>query len=355
MHEEPVKLTEKEYELALFLFRNRGRVLSRQHLLTTVWGTTADLNTRTVDSPREPSQEEAPAARLRALEAHLDLPARLPSRGAREPPVSTRRTDAPAGGGPHGITVGWLSGFLCLLVLASVALVWLDATRRVDNLIHDGWVRLHSGAPPEDVVIAAIDPESLEALGRWPWPRETQARLIEGIAAAGARGAVIDILYVEPGATDAADNAPGPGRRRAAGVDHAGADRARGGRGRRRTSAAARVEPHGHRPGAHRAADRRRRHRAPRAPEGGVRPRPLADAVARRARRVRARRGGAGAPAARAARRADHRALPLGARSRGDGAVRRPRAARSRASRRRTSCAASWRPGASRGASCSSA
>ena len=50
MHDEPVKLTEKEYELALFLFRNRGRVLSRQHLLTSVWGTSADLNTRTVDT-----------------------------------------------------------------------------------------------------------------------------------------------------------------------------------------------------------------------------------------------------------------------------------------------------------------
>ncbi len=48
--DETVRLTEKEYDLALFMFRNRGRVLSRQHLLTTVWGTSADLNTRTVDT-----------------------------------------------------------------------------------------------------------------------------------------------------------------------------------------------------------------------------------------------------------------------------------------------------------------
>ena len=50
LNDEPVRLTEKEYELAVFLFRNRGRVLSRQHLLTSVWGTSADLNTRTVDT-----------------------------------------------------------------------------------------------------------------------------------------------------------------------------------------------------------------------------------------------------------------------------------------------------------------
>lgn len=50
LNDEPIKLTEKEYELALFMFRNRGRVLSRQHLLTSVWGTSAELNTRTVDT-----------------------------------------------------------------------------------------------------------------------------------------------------------------------------------------------------------------------------------------------------------------------------------------------------------------
>ncbi|HBR99111.1 MAG TPA: DNA-binding response regulator [Gammaproteobacteria bacterium] len=47
---EIVRLTEKEYDLAVFMFRNRGRVLSRQHLLTAVWGTSAELNTRTVDT-----------------------------------------------------------------------------------------------------------------------------------------------------------------------------------------------------------------------------------------------------------------------------------------------------------------
>jgi len=47
---ESVHTTDKEYDMALFLFRNRGRVLSRHHLLTSVWGTAAELNTRTVDT-----------------------------------------------------------------------------------------------------------------------------------------------------------------------------------------------------------------------------------------------------------------------------------------------------------------
>lgn len=47
---QPVQLTSKEYELAEFLFRNTGRLLSRGHILESVWGQRADLNTRTVDT-----------------------------------------------------------------------------------------------------------------------------------------------------------------------------------------------------------------------------------------------------------------------------------------------------------------
>ncbi|MFT5572477.1 MAG: two-component system response regulator RegX3 [Cryomorphaceae bacterium] len=47
---EKVEMTQKEYELTLFLFKNIGRVISRGHLLEMVWGTSSKLNTRTVDT-----------------------------------------------------------------------------------------------------------------------------------------------------------------------------------------------------------------------------------------------------------------------------------------------------------------
>lgn len=47
---EPVELTQKEYELIVFLFRNLGRVMSRGHILETVWGRNPNINTRTVDT-----------------------------------------------------------------------------------------------------------------------------------------------------------------------------------------------------------------------------------------------------------------------------------------------------------------
>ena len=45
-----VDVTQKEYELIVFLFRNIGRILSRGHILESVWGRNPDINTRTVDT-----------------------------------------------------------------------------------------------------------------------------------------------------------------------------------------------------------------------------------------------------------------------------------------------------------------
>lgn len=45
----PVHLTAKEFSLLVALLRARGRVLSRQHLLETVWGYSYVEGTRTVD------------------------------------------------------------------------------------------------------------------------------------------------------------------------------------------------------------------------------------------------------------------------------------------------------------------
>lgn len=46
---EVVKVTQKDYDVALHLITNIGKVLSREYLLKSVWGVGAELNTRTVD------------------------------------------------------------------------------------------------------------------------------------------------------------------------------------------------------------------------------------------------------------------------------------------------------------------
>lgn len=47
---ESVTLTDKEFELALFLFRHLGQLVSRGHLLDSIWGKGADIATRTLDT-----------------------------------------------------------------------------------------------------------------------------------------------------------------------------------------------------------------------------------------------------------------------------------------------------------------
>jgi len=45
-----VAMTQKDFELAVFLLRNLGRLLSRGYILEAVWGQSAEINTRTVDT-----------------------------------------------------------------------------------------------------------------------------------------------------------------------------------------------------------------------------------------------------------------------------------------------------------------
>ncbi len=49
LDKQPVRLTEKETELALYFFGRVGMLLPRGHLIQVVWGSSPDIDTRTVD------------------------------------------------------------------------------------------------------------------------------------------------------------------------------------------------------------------------------------------------------------------------------------------------------------------
>lgn len=51
LNNEPVSLTNREFSLAVLLFRNVGKVVSREHILQEIWGIdNPDVSTRTVDT-----------------------------------------------------------------------------------------------------------------------------------------------------------------------------------------------------------------------------------------------------------------------------------------------------------------
>ncbi|MEE9493416.1 MAG: response regulator transcription factor [Gammaproteobacteria bacterium] len=49
-NDQPISLTHKEFQLALLMFQNNGRLLSRSYILEHVWGVRSEISTRTVDT-----------------------------------------------------------------------------------------------------------------------------------------------------------------------------------------------------------------------------------------------------------------------------------------------------------------
>jgi diguanylate cyclase (GGDEF)-like protein len=89
-----------------------------------------------------------------------------------------------------------------VIAAASLALLETDWTWRLDLVAYDFLLRRPAGPAPADVVLVAIDERSLDRLGRWPWPREVHAELIDRLTAAGVRVVALDIAFTEPDEDD---------------------------------------------------------------------------------------------------------------------------------------------------------
>ena len=87
----------------------------------------------------------------------------------------------------------WMAatGLLVLLLLSGV-------TTPVDNAIYDLHAHVWRYTPDNDVVIVAIDAKSLDAVGRFPWPRSVYAQMIDRLTADGVRGIGMDVTMSTP-------------------------------------------------------------------------------------------------------------------------------------------------------------
>ncbi|MEK7345028.1 MAG: CHASE2 domain-containing protein [Pseudomonadota bacterium] len=85
-----------------------------------------------------------------------------------------------------------------LLLALTIPLHLSGALSRLDNLVYDLAQKHSDRAPPQDVVIVAIDEDSLSQLGRWPWSRKLHAQLIDRLHQGGAKAIGLDILLSEP-------------------------------------------------------------------------------------------------------------------------------------------------------------
>lgn len=85
------------------------------------------------------------------------------------------------------------------LVLAAVMAAasgwqWLS---RVDGSVYDHALRHGWREAPRDIIIVAIDDESLQAIGPWPWRRAIHAEALKQVREGGARSVLLNLLLTE--------------------------------------------------------------------------------------------------------------------------------------------------------------
>ena len=91
----------------------------------------------------------------------------------------------------------WVALCVCMVLLALI-LGWQNGVGRADQIIYDQFVSFHGRPARDDIIIVAIDDYSLQQLGRWPWPRQLHAALLDRLTSAGARRVGLDIILSEP-------------------------------------------------------------------------------------------------------------------------------------------------------------
>lgn len=96
---------------------------------------------------------------------------------------------------------------LTLVVLGTRHALHVDqrwsSLHRSDALLRDSLQPLTAIPPSGALTLVEIDQASLDAFGRWPWPRSLHAVLIDRLVSAGVSTIGLDVLFVEPAPEDA--------------------------------------------------------------------------------------------------------------------------------------------------------
>ncbi|OGS46559.1 MAG: hypothetical protein A2539_01640 [Elusimicrobia bacterium RIFOXYD2_FULL_34_15] len=93
-------------------------------------------------------------------------------------------------------TVAYLLGIFAISLI--LVLNFFGVFQLLEYKSYDYRLRHRNVNPPSDkIIIAAIDENSLEHLGRWPWDRSVHAKLIDKLTQAGVKTIGMDILFIE--------------------------------------------------------------------------------------------------------------------------------------------------------------
>ncbi len=100
---------------------------------------------------------------------------------------------------PRVVIPDWLlGGLVTLLLLAAFAVSWWPL-ESIEMKLYDLRARLRANPQPsQDIAIVAIDGQSMDAIGRWPWPRARLAEALDILSEAGAKVIGLTILFPDP-------------------------------------------------------------------------------------------------------------------------------------------------------------
>src|SRR5499427_2067516 len=90
----------------------------------------------------------------------------------------------------------WFLGLAVSLVLLFAGNSQL--IQGLERTAYDWGVRASSRMPSDKIAIIAIDKQSIDNIGRWPWSREIHAKMIERLAAAKAKVIGYTVFFSEP-------------------------------------------------------------------------------------------------------------------------------------------------------------
>jgi len=90
----------------------------------------------------------------------------------------------------------WFTGLVIILILLIFASS--DFIASIERSAYDFGVRSSSRIPSDKIAIIAIDDQSIDNIGRWPWPRDIHAQMHDILAEGGAKAVGQTVFFSEP-------------------------------------------------------------------------------------------------------------------------------------------------------------
>jgi serine/threonine-protein kinase len=90
----------------------------------------------------------------------------------------------------------WFNGLVIILIFLIFA--GSDFIASIERSAYDFGVRSSSRIPSDKIAIIAIDDQSIDNIGRWPWPRDIHAQIHDILTEGGAKAIGQTVFFSEP-------------------------------------------------------------------------------------------------------------------------------------------------------------